>query len=134
MKLVTVKTFDNPIEAHIVRAKFKSEQLVCFLFDENIVGVNPLYNISVGGIKLKVKKSDMEKAIVIIDAIEKSPLMNEEGEIVKCSVCGSKDIYGGFKSMKGVKGMLSIIIALLFTVFPIYYKAVNKCKDCDAEF
>lgn len=54
MELITLKTFDNSIEAHLMKSKLKSENIVCFLFDENIVGLNPVYNIAVGGIKLKV--------------------------------------------------------------------------------
>jgi hypothetical protein len=30
---------------------------MCHLFDENMVTLNPLYNITVGGIKLKVEES-----------------------------------------------------------------------------
>lgn len=32
--------------------------------------------------------------------------------------------------MKGVKGMLSALLA----ISPIYYKTVHRCKECDTEF
>lgn len=134
MDLVTIKTFDNVIGAHILKSKLESENIICFLFDENIVGLNPLYNIAVGGIKLKVNKIDIEKAAKIIDDSSKSILTNEYGEEIKCSRCQSKNIYSGFKSMKGTKGLLAAILSFLFMVFPIYYKTVYKCKSCEYEF
>ncbi len=134
MDLITIKTFDNFIEAHTMKSKLESENIRCFLFDENIVELNLIYNIAVGGIKLKINKSDAEKAIEIINKFEKSALTDDFGEVIKCPKCGAEDIYSGFKTMKGIKGILSAIISLLFLVFPIYYKNVYKCKNCGNEF
>lgn len=134
MKLVTVKTFDNPVEAHILKSKLESENIRCFLFDENIVGINPLYNLTVGGIKLKINELDYDKASAILEEVMEAPTTDEKGEILQCPQCGSEQIYRGFKSMKGVKGFMSAVISLLLMVFPIYYNTVNKCKKCDYEF
>ena len=127
-------TFDNSIEAHIMKSKLESENIMCFLFDENIVGLNPLYNVTVGGIKLKINKSDIEKATQIIEETTKSTLKNDQGQVINCPNCKSEDIYSGFKSMKGTKGILSAIVSFIFMVFPIYYKTVYKCKACGNEF
>lgn len=134
MELVTIMTFDNSIEAHMMKSKLESENIRCFLFDENIVGLNPLYNVTVGGIKLKINKYDVDNATVIIQETLKSTLTNDKGETIKCPNCESEDIYSGFKSMKGTKGILSAIVSFLFMVFPIYYKTVYKCKKCGNEF
>ena len=56
MALSTIKTFETPIEAHLLKVKFESEDVHCFLFDEEIVQLNPLYNVATGGVKLKVRK------------------------------------------------------------------------------
>jgi hypothetical protein len=134
LELITIKTFDNSIEAHMVKSKLESENIMCILFDENIVALNPLYNVTVGGIKLKINKSDIDKATEIIEEITKSSLTNDQGEVIKCTICKSEDIYCGFKSMKGTKGILSTIVSFLFLVFPIYFKTVYKCKTCGNEF
>ncbi|HCQ30035.1 MAG TPA: DUF2007 domain-containing protein [Flavobacteriales bacterium] len=134
MELITIKTFDNPIDAHVMKSKLESEGVKCFLFDENVVGLNPVYNIAVGGIKLKILESDLEKAVSIIDETENSKPTNEKGEIVICPHCHSKDIYTSYKSTKGLKGTISILISFLLMVFPIYFKTVYKCKKCGAEF
>ncbi|MEO0333074.1 MAG: DUF2007 domain-containing protein, partial [Bacteroidota bacterium] len=106
-----------------------NENITCFLFDENIVELNPLYNITVGGVKLKIDKADLDEATTIIEEIT-----NDQGEIIQCPNCQSEDIYSGFKSMKGARGVLSAITSFLFMVFPIYYKTVYKCKSCINEF
>jgi len=134
MELVTIKTFDNSIEAHIMKSKLESENIMCFLLDENIVGLNPLYDVAVGGIKLKIKNSDVGQATEIIEESVKSSITNDQGEVVQCPNCKSEDIYSGFKSMKGTKGILSAIVSFLFMVYPIYYKTVYKCKKCRTEF
>lgn len=134
MKLVTIRTFDNSIEANLVKAKLESQNIMCFLFDENIVVLNPLYNITVGGIKLKINELDIDKATAIIEETEKSFLTNDQDEVLKCPNCQSEELYSGFKSMKGTKGILSAITSFLFMVFPIYYNTVYKCKNCGNEF
>jgi len=134
MKLLTVRTFDNPIDAHLVKAKLESESILCYLFDENIIRLNPLYNLTVGGIKLKVNEQDVEKASVVIQEFDKAKLMNDEGEPLKCPRCGSTDIYSNFKSIRDTKGLLSMLVALVLVVYPIYFKTVNRCKECGYEF
>ena len=47
----TLKIFENPIDAHLLKTKLESEGIDCYLIDENTVSVMPLYNITVGGIK-----------------------------------------------------------------------------------
>jgi len=36
--------------------------------------------------------------------------------------------------MKGIKGIVSMFVAFILTVFPIYTNAVYRCNDCDEEF
>lgn len=133
MELITIRIFDNLIEAQIMKSRFESEDIPCFLFDENIIGLNPLYNITIGGIKLKINESDSEKARKILGEYNNSKIINEQGEIFLCPNCKAAEFYKGYKSMKGPKGIFSAIISLVLMVFPLYYKTVNKCKVCDFE-
>ena len=96
--------------------------------------LNPLYNIMVGGIKLKVSELDFERAQRILHKIEQTPLRDECNRVLVCPACGSGNYYQGYKSMKGIGGMLSAILAFMLTVFPLYFKSVYKCKDCGNEF
>ena len=134
MEFTTIKTFDNPMEAHIVKSRLENEGISCFLFDENMMSINPLFNVTVGGIKLKVNTSDADKAKDIIELINASPITDEKDEQLSCPNCSSNDLISGYKSMKGSTGILSAIISFLLLVFPLYYKTVYKCKVCDTEF
>lgn len=134
MKLITIQTFDNPIDMHLLKSKLESEEIHCFIFDEHTVAINPLISQGVGGIKLKIDEKDKEKAFIILEEIQKGATLDAEGNSKECPKCGSIDLYTNFKSMRGLKGMLSMFVMFFFVVFPFYYKNVYKCKNCGTEF
>ncbi|MFY0598310.1 MAG: DUF2007 domain-containing protein [Cyclobacteriaceae bacterium] len=134
MNLITLRAFDNSIDAHLLKSRLESEGVISVLFDENVVGLNPLYNISVGGIKLKVRDEDKVKALQIMSEIEGTPYLDGEDRILKCPNCHSQKLYGGFRSMKGLTGILAAVVSFLMTVWPFYYKTLYKCKKCGYEF
>lgn len=134
MALITFQTFDNSFHVHLLRVHLESEGIACYIFDEHTVSMNPLFNITIGGIKLKINESDLDHANVILNELNKKKLITKDNEFLRCPNCESEEIISGFKSMKDAKGILSIIISLIFLVYPIYYKTVNKCKSCNYEF
>ncbi|TSJ39030.1 putative signal transducing protein [Fluviicola chungangensis] len=134
MGLLTFKTFDNSIDAHILKIKLESEGITCFLFDENIVSVNPLYSQLVGGIKLKINEEDLAHARNIVLELEQTPYTTDDEQVISCPKCASANIESGHKSMKSVGAILSAIASFLLFIFPIYRKDVYKCLDCGNEF
>lgn len=134
MKLVTIRTFDNSIDAHIFRSKLESEGIQCYLFDDTMVSLNPIYNVALGGIKLKVDVEDAWRAKEIIASVDSTPVTDEAGEPLTCPNCGSADLYTGFKSARGIRGILAAIVSFVLFVYPVYYKSVYRCKDCGTEF
>ena len=134
MNLITIKTFDNTVDAHILKARLENEAIVCYLFDENIVSINPLYNITVGGIKLKINEIDKSKALEIITEIENTPSTNEKDEKISCPKCNSSNVFLNHRSINGLGAIISVISSFLLTIFPFYFKTIYKCKDCGKEF
>lgn len=134
MELITARIFDNPIDAHLLKTKLESEGITCYLYDEHTVTIDPMVNIAVGGIKLKIEKFDIEKVKKILQEIEGRPYVKENNETLKCPNCNSIQLYSGIKSMKGFSGIISIIISFLLLVYPLHYKLVYKCKECGTEF
>jgi hypothetical protein len=63
---VTIATFTYPTELVIFRGRLESEGIECFVKDEFTVQVNNLLSNAIGGIKLQVKNSDVNKAIAIL--------------------------------------------------------------------
>lgn len=134
MEIVTLKVFDNSIEAHLLKTRLESEGINCYLLDDNMVSLNPLYNISVGGIKVRINKNDFEEATAIVREIEGTPITDEHNNVIKCPNCNSTQLYSGFKSVKDLKSFLSTIVSFLFMVLPLHYKTVYRCKECETEF
>ena len=130
----TVKTFDTAIEAHLYKAKLESENIRVFLKDEYTISTNLLYNQAIGGVKLQVYQQDISRAIEIINSLDSSKSTAADNKVICCPKCNSTDLHNGFKSMKGIKGILSAIVSFALLIFPIYYKNVHKCKACNFEF
>ena len=134
IELVIIKTSDSAAEAHIYKNRLESDGVECFIHDEFIVSVNPLYSNAVGGIKLKVKKEDLNQALEILRSIEAQPFTDNEGNLITCAKCGSTSLNSDYTSMKDAKGIVAAIISFLFYVFPLHFKRIYKCNDCGHEF
>ena len=134
MPLITFQTFDNAIDAHQLKNKLESEGILGFLFDEHTVTMNPLYSYTVGGVKLKIDKEDLQRAQELMAQVEQAPILQENGSVVTCPRCSSTELYTDFKSMKGPAGIASIFVSFVFMALPIYYKRGYKCKACGEEF
>jgi hypothetical protein len=59
--IVTIETYDSVAKAHLAKSKLEAFGIECFLADENIIGLNPLYNQALGGIKLKYSKKTIRR-------------------------------------------------------------------------
>ena len=134
MSLKTIRTFDNAIQANLVKTKLESRGLISFLFDEHSVTMNPLYTNTLSGIKLNVRIEDYYEAETIILEMEAQLTTNGEGEALACPNCGSTDLYHDFKSYGFLEWLVTGVMALIGLVFPFLYKTVYKCKSCDTEF
>jgi hypothetical protein len=69
MQFVKLRAFDNYIPAHIAMGKLQQEYINCFLADENTVTIDPFLTLAVGGIKLMVAESQVERALQILNDI-----------------------------------------------------------------
>ena len=65
-EIVTFETYYNIMEAEIIRAKLESNGIHCFITDESLGVLYPVYNQGGGGIKLKVFARDVEKCREIL--------------------------------------------------------------------
>ena len=121
--LLTVKVFQNSVDAHLFKSKLESEAIDCYLFDDTINSMDMIYGVAIGGIKVKVNASDTERVKKVLQDIE-----NEKKAIaifIKCPVCESTEHYKNFKSIKGWKSFLAILIS--FFTFS-YSDLLIPCK------
>ena len=130
--LVTFKTFSASAEAHLLKTRLEDEEIEVFLFDENIVNLNAMWDVLAGGIKLKIRESDIPRAMEIYNEILSVRATDIDGNPIECPSCGSTNITGRYKTLKSFKGLLVILLTL--GLYPFWSDRVYKCSDCKKEF
>lgn len=129
-ELVTIKTFFYDTDTLLYEPQFQNAEIFYFLKDQKTVAVDPLVSNAIGGIKLQVRKEDVEKAMVLVEEIEKNRAQSESERIIaiddkvfesvleECPKCGSENVYEErypfFKALFSKKN---------------YY-----CKDCKSQW
>jgi len=133
-KIIVFETFYNPIEANIVKSRLMDSGIQCFLSDENMVTINPLYTQALGGVRLHLFERDADLARNILG--EKVPALEttgeEEGEII-CPNCGSHHV-GYVQATKKRFGILTMLISFILFVYPFHVRKVHHCFDCLYEY
>ena len=70
MGFIILQSFDNYIDAHIVKGRLEDQGIHCWLKDENLSSliVDPILTNAVsGGIKLMVPEEELQTAIEILN-------------------------------------------------------------------
>jgi DNA-directed RNA polymerase subunit M/transcription elongation factor TFIIS len=136
-KIIVYSTYYNPIEANIVKARLEDSDISCFLSDENVATIQPLYNQAIGGVKLNVFEKDVPR----IDALLQEEINFEvdntveiaNDEKVVCKKCGSTNVSYG-QATKNRFSLWTTIVSLLLFVYPFKAKQCYHCYECGHEF
>lgn len=72
-RLVTVARYDIPPKAHMAINALEDAGIRCVIQDEQLVAMDYLLNLAVGGIKVQVWEEDAERAAAILGSIERGP-------------------------------------------------------------
>jgi len=153
-KFVTVLTAMYGSEIAVIRGRLESEGITCFAKDELTVQVNPFYSNAIGGVKLQVRESDLNRAIEILKETgyivdkelqpsNESPLLNNhpkeqqksnDGVKISCPVCGSEEVVKTKKA--GWLFLFTSFLLLPFCggVFSPFFQKKYYCFDCKQEF
>ncbi|MBN1312503.1 MAG: DUF2007 domain-containing protein [Anaerolineae bacterium] len=134
---VTIAAFSHPMQAQIVRGRLEAEGVPSFVADESTVTAFWLISNMVGGVKLRVKGEDVEKALDIL-AQEPEPIewdeedvTDEEAEVddydgpEECPHCGSINIRYEKYNIR-----LAFLSWLLLSVLLPFLKKEWHCQDC----
>ncbi len=128
MSLVTLKVYTFPYEMAIHKSKLEAFGIECFTQDELTVQIHNFYSNAVGGVKLKVRKSDYETAMEILGE-EYDIQENEVDAKWRCPNCGSGNVEA-----QGLNGQLSMVL-LYITGLPIpIFSGKAKCFNCYETF
>jgi len=128
MDFVILQSFNNYMDAHLLVAKLESEDIECWLQDENTVTINPIWTNAVGGIKLLVTKQDFGRAYEIFRGAE-----NNRKQAVKCPKCKGHNIELVSTPRKAANWFCAILTFFLGD-YALAVDKVNHCFDCGNEF
>lgn len=128
MKFLAIRSYDNYIPAHLALGRLKEDGIQGWLKDENTVTIDPILSNAVGGIKLMVAADDAEKAISILDELEKKYTAT-----MACPWCRSHNI-DLVSSPRKVTNWLSAISTFILGNFAIAAEKEYHCFDCNREF
>jgi DNA-directed RNA polymerase subunit M/transcription elongation factor TFIIS len=139
---ITVATFSLPQQAHIARLRLESEEIDCFLIDENLVATDWLLANAVGGIKVQVREQDADRARSILDARavlpdsdddddaddDDEPAESESSGPMTCPKCGSPDVERTWFSRR-----LFFLAVLIGLPLPLPMR-ICRCTRCHHEW
>jgi len=128
MNLITIRSFDNYIDANILLGKLQNEGIPCFLRDEYTVTIDPVLTNAIGGIKLTVAETDLERALALLRLFDE-----EKRAHMQSPNCHSLNVeYISNPQKSG--NWLSAILGFLFGSYAVSIKRVYHCFNCEFEF
>lgn len=128
MDFIEIRSFDNYIEANIVLQMLQHNDVNCHLKDENIITIDPLLSPAIGGMKLMVHHTHVEKAWDMIERAEQEYLKS-----IPCPVCH----VHGLKAVSITKQYSSKLAALASMVLnghSVEKTKIYRCGACGYDF
>jgi len=133
-RIIVHSTYYNPMEAAIIKARLEDSGIPCFLTDENVATINPLYNQAIGGVKLNVFEKDVERIDALLAEHNLLPQTdNGETEKVICPQCGSSNVGLGQATRKRFSWWVTLV-SLVLSIYPFKANQCYHCYDCGYEF
>ena len=116
------------MDAHLLLSRLESEDIECWLQDENTVTINPIWTNAVGGIKLMVKQDDFARASDIFREAE-----NTRKQAIECPNCKGHNVEL-VSTPRKASNWISAIFGFLFANYAVSVDKVNHCFSCGHEF
>ena len=69
----TLASFDHADQAHLLRMRLEGDGIAAYVRDENMVTLDWLYSLAVGGVKVDVADEDYEAALAVLAEDAASP-------------------------------------------------------------
>lgn len=134
-QIVTLETYQDPALAHIIRARLEANDIPCFLADENMIGINPLYNQALGGIKLKIFARDMAicQAILAEDFPQEEPEQPLADDDTVCPHCHSSNVRFG-PATQNKFNLWTVFVSFLLLIYPFHSRKAWHCFNCGKDF
>ncbi|WP_420401136.1 DUF2007 domain-containing protein [Flagellimonas sp.] len=115
----TLGSFEFPADVQIIKGKLEAEGIQVFLRDENTINSDPLISSAIGGVKLQVYTTDMERAKRIFDEV-RNYATDMGGKPIVCPNCKAErsEIYYSRSS-------------IFYKLFPFFEPKKYRCTSCN---
>lgn len=128
MDFVPIRSFDNYIEANIVLYMLQNEGINCYLKDENIITIDPLLSPAIGGMKLMVHHTQLERAWDLMSSAEENYLRSKA-----CPIC-KKHTLKTVSITKQHKCKLAALASMLLNGQSVEVTKIYQCTSCGYDF
>ena len=128
MKFVPLRTFDNYIEANIVMNMLIASGINAHLKDEFTITIDPLLSPALGGMKLMVHYTQIERAWELLEDADQQYLKS-----VPCPVCKAHALRI-VSITKKYRCRLSALINMLLSGKSVELIKMYQCNDCGYDF
>ena len=134
--IVTFEAYYDPMYAEIIRTKLQANGITCYIADSHMIWIRPYLNQALGGVKIKMFESDVERSKQLISqtlSLESDEDILSGTDAITCPYCGSSDIRYGSATQNRYPWH-AIVIALLLMNYPFYANKAWHCFNCGRDF
>ena len=128
MSYIILYSFDNYINANLRMMQLQEEGINCWLKDEYTVTIDPILTNAIGGIKLMVHESQIDRAADLLRT-----MINKEKENRPCPNCKSLNVEYIVTNRKP-SNWFSAVFTFLIGDYAVGAHKVYHCFDCRTEF
>ncbi|MDO7850231.1 putative signal transducing protein [Hymenobacter convexus] len=139
--VVFLESFYEPMAANLARTRLEAAGIPCFLSNENLVSLLPLYSPITGGVRLYVMRRDAETALEVLHSVPVPPATTPDVASFaadapdpvtpRCPRCGSSDVAYG-PATRNTYGLWSGLLSVLLR-YPVRGNRYH-CFHCGNEF
>lgn len=139
--VVFLESYYEPMAANLARTRLEAAGIPCFLSNEHLVSLMPLYSPITGGVRLHVRQCDAMAALELLHTVA-VPLATSpdaasfaadapDPVAPRCPRCGSSDVAYG-PATRNTYGFWSGLLSVLLR-YPVRGNRFH-CFHCGNEF
>ncbi|MFD1769956.1 putative signal transducing protein [Sphingobacterium suaedae] len=132
--MITLKTFDNPVDAHLLKTRLECEGISSCVFHEPGQALNPLLPLSPHSYRLDVGADDLARAQEVLLELDHHIPAYASFEDVVCPHCRSEKIDRLGSRQKGTRALLLSLFSLSTMSLPMVFENRYYCNTCNRAF
>ena len=127
--LIVIATYSDATKAYIARGLLESEGIDASLRDEHLITANWMLSNAVGGVRLAVPQTQLERARRVLLQAARGELALDSEDQLLCPACGSSDVT------EAKSGWRVAFAAFMFLNIPLpFTRTAMRCAKCGTQW